>query len=62
MKINRIGTSSVDLNYLGINQNRESLFVGRGTVVQIAKHTGKSVPWSQEDKKRMHELEELAKL
>ncbi|MBO1514295.1 acyl-CoA thioesterase [Metabacillus bambusae] len=58
VKINRIGTSSVDLHYLGINQNRESLFVGRGTVVQISKHSGKSVPWSEEEKKRMLQLEE----
>jgi acyl-CoA thioester hydrolase len=62
VKINRIGTSSVDLHYLGVNQSRESLFVGRGTVVQISKHTGKSVPWSEEDKKRMLQLEELANL
>jgi acyl-CoA thioester hydrolase len=54
VKINQVGSSSVDLHYLGINQNRESLFVGRGTVVQISKHTGKSVPWSNEDKKRMY--------
>jgi acyl-CoA thioester hydrolase len=62
VKINRIGTSSVDLHYLGISQNNESLFVGRGTVVQISKHTGKSVSWSVEDKKKMHQLEELANL
>lgn len=47
VKINRIGTSSVDLHYLGVNQHGESIFVGRGTVVQISKHTGKSVPWSK---------------
>lgn len=51
VKINRIGTSSVDLHYLGVNDHRESIFVGRGTIVQISQRTGKSVPWSEEDKK-----------
>jgi acyl-CoA thioester hydrolase len=49
VKVNQIGTSSVDLHYLGKNESGKSLFVGRGTMVQISKHTGKSVPWSEED-------------
>ncbi len=57
VKINRIGTSSVDLHYLGVNQHGESIFVGRGTVVQISKHTGKSVPWSKSDRECLMELE-----
>jgi acyl-CoA thioester hydrolase len=57
VKVNRIGTSSVDLHYLGINQSMDSLFVGRGTVVQISKQTGESVPWSEEDKRRMNQPE-----
>ncbi|PMC37110.1 hypothetical protein CJ195_13730 [Bacillus sp. UMB0899] len=50
VKINRVGTSSVDLHYLAVNEQGESLFVGRGAIVQISKHTGKSVPWSEKEK------------
>lgn len=57
VKVNRIGTSSVDLHYLGTNQNGENIFVGRGTIVQISKNTGKSVPWNEEDKTCMNQFE-----
>ncbi|MGM0874491.1 MAG: acyl-CoA thioesterase [Bacillota bacterium] len=57
VKVKQIGTSSVDLHYLGINQSKEGLFVGRGTLVQISKQTGESVPWSEEDKKRLNQPE-----
>ncbi len=50
VKINRVGTSSVDLHYLALNELGESLFVGRGVIVQISKHTGKSVPWTEGEK------------
>ncbi|KKI92269.1 hypothetical protein WQ54_09735 [Bacillus sp. SA1-12] len=53
VKVNNIGTSSIDLHYLGINQTGKSLFVGRGTIVQISKQTGKAIPWTDEDKKRI---------
>ncbi|MCV9885182.1 acyl-CoA thioesterase [Metabacillus halosaccharovorans] len=53
VKINRVGTSSVDLHYLGINELGESLFAGRGAIVQINKHTGKSVPWTEREKEML---------
>lgn len=55
VKIASIGTSSLDLHYLGINQNGQNLFIGRGTIVQVSKRTGKSVPWSDSDKMLMEQ-------
>lgn len=50
VKANTLGNSSVDLHYLGKKDNGNICFVGRGTVVQISKLTGKSVPWNAEMK------------
>lgn len=46
VKANRVGTSSVDLHYLGLNEAGAPCFTGRGTMVQISKETGKGVPWT----------------
>ncbi|WP_156424347.1 thioesterase family protein [Bacillus sp. FJAT-27445] len=50
VKANKVGTSSVDLNYMGKNKKGEICFTGRGTMVQISRETGKGVPWSEEEK------------
>ncbi|WP_102691139.1 acyl-CoA thioesterase [Rummeliibacillus pycnus] len=44
VKIATIGNSSIDLHYLGVNEQDEVCFTGRGTVVQMNPKTGKSVP------------------
>lgn len=56
VKLHQIGRSSIDLHYLATNEQEEPCFVGRGTLVQISKETGKSVPWSLEDKEMLHLL------
>ncbi|PLR77724.1 hypothetical protein CU633_08660 [Bacillus sp. V3-13] len=48
VKANSIGNSSVDLHYIGKKKNGAVCFVGRGTMVQISRETGKGVPWSEE--------------
>ncbi|PLR83091.1 MULTISPECIES: acyl-CoA thioesterase [Bacillus] len=48
VKADSIGNSSVDLHYMGKKKNGEVCFVGRGTMVQISRKTGKGVPWSEE--------------
>ncbi|GIN86807.1 hypothetical protein J6TS2_31930 [Heyndrickxia sporothermodurans] len=53
VKSNSVGTSSVDLHYMAINEKDELSFVGRGTVVQICPNTGKSIPWSDEEKRKL---------
>lgn len=48
VKANSIGNSSVDLHYMGKKEDGSICLAGRGTIVQISKRTGKSVPWSEE--------------
>ncbi|MBU8879611.1 acyl-CoA thioesterase [Bacillus sp. FJAT-29790] len=50
VKANSIGTSSVDIHYMGKNENGAVCFTGRGTMVQISKKNGKGVPWTEEMK------------
>ena len=51
VKAYRIGRSSVDLHYMIQNKQKEVVLTGRGTMVQISKETGKSVPWDEEMKR-----------
>lgn len=50
VKVEKIGTSSVDVHYLGKNEKEEIVFTGRSTLVQIDKKTGKGSPWSEEER------------
>jgi acyl-CoA thioester hydrolase len=50
VKANKVGTSSVDIHYMGRSGKGEICFTGRGTMVQISKKTGKGVPWTDEMK------------
>ncbi|MEH6944362.1 acyl-CoA thioesterase [Bacillus sp. JJ722] len=50
VKADRIGSSSVDLHYMGRRGDGEIVFTGRGTVVQISRTTGKSIAWTEEIK------------
>ncbi|WP_433743501.1 acyl-CoA thioesterase [Falsibacillus pallidus] len=54
VKAAKVGTSSVDLHYMGIKQNDDICFVGRGTMVQISKKTGKGIPWTEEMKQKLN--------
>ena len=47
VKAAKVGSSSVDIHYLGINEANKPVFVGRGTIVQINKQTGKAERWSE---------------
>ncbi|WP_017726669.1 acyl-CoA thioesterase [Halalkalibacterium ligniniphilum] len=48
VKPDKIGTSSVDLHYLVTNEDGKACLIGRGTMVQVHKKTGKSLPWNEE--------------
>jgi acyl-CoA thioester hydrolase len=48
VKVQSVGTSSVDIHFLGRREDGSAGFVGRGTMVQISKRTGKGVPWTGE--------------
>ncbi len=56
VKAHGIGRSSVDLHYMIQNEQREVVLTGRGTMVQISKETGKSVPWNEEMKKSLSNI------
>ena len=50
VKAASVGNSSVDIHYLGMREDGTPCFVGRGTVVQISRNTGKPVGWTDEMK------------
>ncbi|WP_456273828.1 acyl-CoA thioesterase [Bacillus sp. AK031] len=50
---NKVGSSSVDLHYMGMDERDRVCFTGRGTMVQISKKTGKGVPWTEEMRSKM---------
>lgn len=58
VKADSVGRSSVDVHYMGKKENGDICFVGRGSVVQISKHTGKAVPFDEEMKRELGVLEE----
>lgn len=54
VKAARIGNSSIDIHYLARNEKDEPCFIGRGTIVQIDKSTGKAIPWDEKEKIILH--------
>ncbi|ADC48687.1 4-hydroxybenzoyl-CoA thioesterase [Alkalihalophilus pseudofirmus OF4] len=48
VKVEKLGSSSMDLHYLVLNQDQEVCLTGRGAIVQIGKESGKAVPWNEE--------------
>lgn len=57
VKTNKIGSSSIDLHYMGKNQLGHIVFTGRGTVVQISRFTGKAVAFDEESVRKIKEPE-----
>lgn len=51
VKASAVGTSSIDIHYLGKKEDGQPVFTGRGTIVQVNKTTGRSVPWTEEQKR-----------
>jgi acyl-CoA thioester hydrolase len=48
VKAQSVGNSSVDIHYLAKKEDGSAGFVGRGTMVQISKRTGRGVVWTEE--------------
>ncbi|MFC0557858.1 acyl-CoA thioesterase [Halalkalibacter alkalisediminis] len=48
VKVHQIGRSSIDLHYVAHNEKSEVCLLGRGTIVQISKETGRSVEWDED--------------
>lgn len=50
VKTASVGTSSMDLHYLALNEKDEAVFVGRGTLVLLNATNGKGQPLKEEEK------------
>ncbi|KAB2338762.1 acyl-CoA thioesterase [Cytobacillus depressus] len=61
VKAYSIGNSSVDLHYMGKSDAGSVCFTGRGTMVQISRKTGESVPWTEEMKVLLQRENKLMK-
>lgn len=53
VKIDSIGSTSVDLHYMIKNQRGEICITGRGRMVQVHKKTGKPLEWALDMKKKL---------
>ncbi|KHF40996.1 acyl-CoA thioesterase [Halalkalibacter okhensis] len=51
VKVERLGTSSVDLHYIALTKEESICLTGRGTIVQISKETGRGVAFDEEARK-----------
>ncbi len=54
VKIAHVGSSSVDIHYMGKNEKDEIVFTARGTIVQISGKNGRPVPFTDEEKELLH--------
>ncbi len=59
VKANSVGNSSVDVHYMAVRGDDDICFVGRGTIVQISKTTGRGVPWTPEMKRALGVKEKI---
>ena len=50
VKPESVGNSSVDIHYMAKNESEDIVFTGRGTMVQVGRGSGKSIPWTEEEK------------
>ena len=55
VKAMKVGRSSVDIHYMGKKQDGSVCLAGRGAIVQIARGTGKPLPWSEDMRQLMEE-------
>ncbi|MGN7295681.1 acyl-CoA thioesterase [Ferdinandcohnia sp. SAFN-114] len=56
VKINQLGNSSMDIHYMAKDKEGAVCFVGRSTLVQMSKRTGKGEPWSEEMKQMLNPI------
>ncbi len=56
LKIAHLGTTSMDIHYLAMHDEKKPVFVGRGRLVQMNRKTGRPVAWTDEQKERMDRI------
>ncbi|SEQ82958.1 acyl-CoA thioesterase [Piscibacillus halophilus] len=54
VKVAEIGNSSIDIHYMGINQNNDLCLTARGKVIQINPKTGKPVPINDQQREKLN--------
>ncbi|RKL65976.1 hypothetical protein CR203_18070 [Salipaludibacillus neizhouensis] len=59
VKVAKVGSSSLDLHYVILNENKEVCMTGRGSIVQVSKKTGKSSAWETDIKNILGNLVNL---
>lgn len=53
VKVNSLGNTSIDIHYLGVNDEEKVCLTGRGRLVNIDVKTGKPVELTEEERKIM---------
>jgi len=53
VKVNSIGNSSIDVHYMGVNENGMVCFTGRNSLVNLNRKTGRSEKWKTEWKEKL---------
>lgn len=53
VKVDRIGNSSVDIHYMATRKDGSVCLTGRSALVKIGRKTGKSVPWTEEEREKL---------
>ncbi|MBM7691988.1 acyl-CoA thioester hydrolase [Peribacillus deserti] len=53
VKVHTVGNSSVDIHYKGTRMDGTLVLTGRGAMVQISRHNGKAIPWTEQHKKKL---------
>ncbi|HZW67798.1 MAG TPA: thioesterase family protein [Pseudogracilibacillus sp.] len=56
VKANSVGNSSIDIHYLGVNSSDEYCLTGRGRLVNVNVETGKSSPFTEEEREQLLKL------
>lgn len=62
VKINEVGSSSIDIHYLGINEKQVPVFTGRGAIVQISRKSGRPAKWNEELKQQLNNFSDKARV
>src|SRR5690606_28691201 len=56
VKIAQVGRSSIDIHYMVKKSDDTLCLTGRGTLVKINRTTGKSEPWTEEERRLMEKV------
>ncbi|TLS39196.1 acyl-CoA thioesterase [Pseudalkalibacillus caeni] len=58
-KIHRIGRTSIDIQYMAMDEKESICFVGKSRIVMVSKETGRPIPWSADMIEKMKMMDEI---